>query len=53
MTIPAWFAVALAVPVLVLGEVVVRRVSWLARFNIPAPLAGGLFVALLELVGNK
>jgi glutamate:Na+ symporter, ESS family len=52
MTFPAWFAVVLAIPVLLLGEVIVRRVSWLARFNIPAPVAGGLLVALVALVGN-
>ena len=52
MTIPAWFAVVLAIPVLLLGEVTVRRVPWLARFNIPAPVAGGLLVALLALAGN-
>ena len=52
MSIPAWFALALAIPVLLLGEVLVRRVPWLARFNIPAPVAGGLLVALLALIGN-
>jgi glutamate:Na+ symporter, ESS family len=52
MTLPPWAAVALAIPVLLLGEFVVRRVSWLARFNIPAPVAGGLLVALIVLVGN-
>src|SRR6185503_19271551 len=52
MSIPAWFAVVLAIPVLLLGEFLVRRVSWLARFNIPAPVVGGLLVALLALFGN-
>src|SRR5688500_4274160 len=52
MTIPAWLAVALAIPVLLLGEVLVRRIPLLARFNIPAPVAGGLLIALLVLGGN-
>ena len=52
MTIPAWFAVALAIPVLLLGEFLVRRVPLLSRFNIPAPVVGGLLIALLVLLGN-
>lgn len=52
MTIPAWFAVALAIPVLLLGEFLVRRIKLLSRFNIPAPVVGGLLVSLLILVGN-
>ena len=52
MTTPAWFAVAFAVPVLLLGEQVVRRTAILSRFNIPAPVAGGLLIALIVLVGN-
>ena len=52
MTISAWFAVALAIPVLLLGEGLVRRVALLARFNIPAPVVGGLLIALLVLGGN-
>ncbi len=52
MIISAWLAVALAIPVLLLGEVIVRRIPLLARFNIPAPVAGGLLVALLVLAGN-
>jgi len=52
MTIPAWVVVLVAIPVLLLGEVIVRRVTWLARFNIPAPVAGGLLVALLALAGS-
>lgn len=52
MTIPAWFAVALAIPVLLLGEFLVRRVPLLSRFNIPAPVVGGLLIALLVLLGH-
>lgn len=52
MTISAWFAVALAIPVLLLGETLVRRIAVLSRFNIPAPVAGGLLLSLLVLLGN-
>lgn len=52
MSIPAWFAVALAIPVLRLGEFLVRRVRLLSRFNIPPPVVGGLLLALLILIGN-
>src|SRR5688572_9249926 len=52
MTIPAWLAVAFAIPVLLIGEQLVRRIRLLSRFNIPAPVVGGLLVALLVLVGN-
>jgi ESS family glutamate:Na+ symporter len=52
MTISAWFAVALAVPVLLLGEFIVKRIAWLARFNIPAPVVGGLLISLLVLAAN-
>jgi len=48
----AWFAVALAIPVLLLGEFLVRRIKLLARFNIPAPVVGGLLLSLLILIGN-
>ncbi|HEY1151596.1 MAG TPA: sodium/glutamate symporter, partial [Pseudoduganella sp.] len=51
MTLSAWYLLALAVPVLLLGEFVLRRVPVLARFNIPVPVVGGLLfaVALLAL----
>ena len=52
MTIPAWYAVLLAVPVLLLGEFLVRRVSVLTRFNIPAPVVGGLLISAIVLLGN-
>jgi ESS family glutamate:Na+ symporter len=52
MTITAWLAVALAIPVLLLGELLVRRIPLLARFNIPAPVAGGLLLSSLLLAGN-
>jgi len=52
MTIPAWLAVLFAIPVLLLGESLVRRIKFLSRFNIPSPVVGGLLVSLLILVGN-
>lgn len=52
MTISAWFTVALAIPVLLLGEQIVRRVPLLARFNLPAPVVGGLLLSLVLLAGN-
>lgn len=52
MTISAWFAVALAIPVLLLGEVLVKRIQFLSRFNIPSPVVGGLLFSLLILAGN-
>jgi glutamate:Na+ symporter, ESS family len=52
MTIPALFVVMLAIPVLLLGELLVRRIRLLSRFNIPAPVVGGLLVSLLVLLGH-
>lgn len=52
MTIPALFVVMLAVPVLLLGEFLVKRIRLLSRFNIPAPVVGGLLVSVLVLLGN-
>jgi ESS family glutamate:Na+ symporter len=52
MTISAWFTIALAIPVLLLGEFLVRRIPVLARFNIPAPVVGGLLLSLLILACN-
>jgi len=52
MLIPASFSVALAIPVLLLGEWLVRHIKTLSQFNIPAPVVGGLLVSLLLLIGN-
>lgn len=52
MSISAWFTVALAIPVLLLGEFLVMRIKLLSRFNIPAPVVGGLLLSLLVLGGN-
>ena len=52
MTLPPLLIVLLAVPVLLAGEGVVRRVTLLARMNIPAPVVGGLAVAVFVLALN-
>jgi glutamate:Na+ symporter, ESS family len=51
-SISAFSILLLAVPVLLLGEVIVRRLRWLRQVNIPGPVAGGLLVATLILVLN-
>ncbi|MSS72424.1 MAG: sodium/glutamate symporter [Candidatus Latescibacteria bacterium] len=51
-TVNPWWVLALACPVLLLGEFLVRRIRWLARFNIPVSVAGGLTVALFVLAVN-
>jgi len=50
--ISPWLPLLLAVPVLLFGEALVRRIRLLDRFNIPAPVVGGLLVALAVLVAN-
>lgn len=52
MTLSPWIIVVLAVPVLLLGEAWVRQSAALRRFNIPAPVAGGLVVCVLVLLLN-
>ncbi len=52
MIISAWYLLLLAVPVLMLGEFLVRRIYIFSRFNIPAPVVGGLLVSLVVLVLN-
>ena len=52
MTISAFFVVLLAIPVLLLGELLVRHVRLLSRFNIPAPVVGGLLVSAFVLAGH-
>lgn len=52
MTLSPWLAVILALPVLLLGERLVRAAWVLRRFNLPAPVIGGLLVSLVVLLGN-
>jgi glutamate:Na+ symporter, ESS family len=47
-----WWLPALAVPVLLLGEFVQRRVAVLGRYSIPVPVVGGLLISLLVLAIN-
>ncbi len=52
LSLSPWCLLLLAVPVLLLGENVVRRVPWLSRFNFPVPVVGGLLFSALFLVLN-
>jgi ESS family glutamate:Na+ symporter len=52
MTSSAWLPIALALPVLLFGEWLVRRIVFLGKFSIPAPVVGGLLVAVLVLMLN-
>ena len=52
IVIPALFIAILAIPVLLAGEWLVKRFRLLARFNIPAPVVGGLLVSALLLLGH-
>jgi len=49
LSLSAWWLLLLAVPVLLGGEALLRRVPWLVRGNIPAAVAGGLLAAGLVL----
>ncbi len=50
MTLSPWLTLSLSVPVLLFGEYLVARSRTLDRFNIPAPVAGGLLVAMAILI---
>ena len=52
MTLPVWLPVLAAIPVLLLGEWLTRRWVLLGRFNIPAPVVGGLIVSLALLLAG-
>lgn len=52
MVLSPWLVLLLAVPILLLGEGCVRRVACLRRFNIPAPVVGGLLVCVAVLACN-
>lgn len=45
-TIGPFALLLLAIPVLLLGEQLARRLGWLGRSNIPAPIIGGLIAAV-------
>ncbi|MEO5802648.1 MAG: sodium/glutamate symporter [Verrucomicrobiota bacterium] len=50
MIVSAWWFLASAIPVLMLGELLVRKIKFLSRFNIPAPVVGGLLISLAVLL---
>jgi ESS family glutamate:Na+ symporter len=52
LTLSAWLLLLAAIPVLFLGETIVRRVPFLAKYNIPVPVVGGLTICLLILLGD-
>ncbi len=52
MLLSPWLTLASAVPVLLIGEQLASRVRLLSRFNIPAPVVGGLGVCVLVLIAN-
>lgn len=52
ITVSAWWLLGLSIPVLMLGEFLVRKIKVLSRFNIPAPVASGLLISLLVLAAN-
>lgn len=52
MLISAWWLLLLSIPVLLLGEFLVRRITFLSKYNIPAPVVGGLLVSLGVLAAN-
>lgn len=52
MSVSPWILLLLAIPVLVAGEWMVRSWRVLGSLNIPAPVASGLVISLLVLLGN-
>jgi ESS family glutamate:Na+ symporter len=52
MILSGWWMLLLAVPVLLLGELAVGRVPGLAKLYLPAPIVGGLAVAVAVLAIN-
>jgi ESS family glutamate:Na+ symporter len=49
-TYSPWFLLLFAVPLLLLGQSVIRRVPVLARLNIPVPVVGGLLFSVAATV---
>jgi ESS family glutamate:Na+ symporter len=48
----AWWLLITAVPVLLVGELLVTHIKPLAKLDLPAPIVGGLIIALLVLLIN-
>ncbi|MCU0793195.1 MAG: sodium/glutamate symporter [Opitutaceae bacterium] len=49
LTLAPWWLLALAIPVLLTGEYLLRRVPLFGRYNIPVPVIGGLVASLIVL----
>lgn len=49
ITISAWWCLAAALPVLLLGELLVRKIPVFAKVSIPAAVIGGMLIALIVL----
>lgn len=49
LSLSPWSLLLLAVPVLLMGEAVVRQFPVLVRFNVPVPVVGGLLCSALVL----
>lgn len=52
MAISPWILLLLALPVLILGDWLLKHVKILSRFHIPSPVVGGLVVSFLVLLIN-
>ena len=50
LTISPWWLFVIAIPVLVVGEWLLKKIPVLDRFNIPSPVIGGLVVCLIVVV---
>lgn len=50
LTLSPWWLLALAVPIVLAGQAIVRRVPVLAQFNVPVSVVGGLSFAALGLL---
>ena len=50
LSLSPWWLLVLAVPILLVGEAVVRRCGVLLRFNVPVPVVGGLLCAAVVLL---
>ena len=48
----AWWLLFTAAPILLLGEFLLMIIKPLARFDLPAPIVGGLVIALIALLIN-
>ncbi len=53
MTVGPFALLFLAIPVLLGGEYLARRVGWLTRSNIPPPIVAGLLVAVALLLAGE